>query len=75
MQNDKIKPRLTKISSGYYQGRYNYVDFKIVKTITMQNEVLWHWEIKNTKVNDTYSKKSTAIESLIDFVDNQHLYN
>lgn len=61
-----------KISPGYYQARYNYVDFTIKKVFDLPNgEVAWYWQIGNKDVNDWYRSKSQAIQAVKLYIDEQ----
>ena len=61
-----------KIASGYYEGRYNYVDFTIQKVSDLPNsEVAWCWQIGNEKVNDWYRSKFQAIQAVKSCIDGQ----
>lgn len=66
--NTMIKTK--KITAGYYQGRYNYIDFTIQKVCDLPNsEVAWYWQIGNKKVHDWYKSKSQAVEAVKQYID------
>lgn len=61
-----------KIASGYYAGRYNYVDFTIRKVSDLpDSEVAWYYQIANEKVNDWYRSKFQAIQAIKSYIDGQ----
>lgn len=64
--------RTKKISAGFYEGRYNYVDFTINKVNDLPNsEVAWYWQIGDTKVHDWYKSKFQALQAVKAFIDEQ----
>jgi len=60
-----------KISAGFYKGQYKNIEFKIVKQVLPNNEVVWYYQIGNEQVHDWYNTKSQAIEALKYHVDEQ----
>lgn len=60
-----------KISSGFYQGQYKNISFKIVKLDLNNNQTAWYYQIGNEQVHDWYNTKSQAIEALKSLVDEQ----
>lgn len=58
-----------KISTGFYKGKYKNIEFKIVKQVLPNNEVVWYYQIGNEQVHDWYNSKSQAIEALKYWVD------
>ena len=56
-----------KITSGYYQGIYNGIEFTICKVES--NESIWYWQIGNRSVEDQYSSKKVAILAAIDWIE------
>ena len=55
---------IKKISTGFYKGKYKNIEFKIVKKVLINNEVVWYYQIGNEQVHDFYNTKSQAIEAL-----------
>jgi hypothetical protein len=63
-----------KIAAGYYEGRYNYVDFTIQKVSDLpNNEIAWYWQIGNEKVNDWHKSKFQAIQAVKSYIDEQKI--
>jgi hypothetical protein len=61
-----------KIAAGYYEGRYNSVDFTIQKVSDLPNsEIAWCWQIGNEKVHDWYTSKFIAIQAVKSYIDEQ----
>ena len=55
---------IKKISTGFYKGKYKNIEFKIVKQVLINNEVVWYYQIGNEQVHDFYNTKSQAIKAL-----------
>ncbi len=61
-----------KIAAGYYEGRYNNIDFTIKKIGDLpNNEIAWYWQIGNEKVHDWHKSKLQAIQAVKSYIDEQ----
>lgn len=57
-----------KIAAGYYKATYKNITFEITKAETLNSEIIWYWQIGNSKVHDFYQSKSIAIKAAIEYI-------
>jgi hypothetical protein len=57
-----------KIAAGYYTATYKNISFEITKSETLNSEILWYWQIGNSKVHDFYPSKSIAIKAATEYI-------
>lgn len=67
-QNKKAMIKTKKIASGFYSAVYKNITFEITKAETLNSEILWYWQIGNSKVHDFYPSKSIAIKAAIEYI-------
>ena len=57
-----------KIAAGYYTATYKNIAFEITKADYNNSEIVWYWQIGNSRVHDIYPTKAIAIKAALEYI-------